>query len=204
MKKLLCVLSALAVFIVSGCSGAPSEAPLFDKFTADCTEYPVKITWEEDAATYDADASSVISTYYIAAPDKWYCSLAVDGESADMLYENGVVYSLMHEEKTVFAATADEETSALVGYIPAEPQKWALTEKGEAQYEGKTYIYETASLDDKYVLTLFADPETKDIVYACKGSGGSMAKLAEITNSFDLRIFDIPEDYEIVNIPSVG
>lgn len=203
MKKLLCVLSALAVFIVSGCSGAPSEAPLFDKFTADCAEYPVKITWEEDAVVYDADASSVISTYYIAAPDKWYCSLAVDGESADMLYENGVVYSLMHEEKTVFAAPADEETSVLVGYIPAEPQKWALTEKGEAQYESKTYIYETASLDDKYVLTLFADPETKDIVYACKGSGGSMAKLAEITNSFDLRIFDIPEDYEIVNIPSV-
>lgn len=202
MKKFLSLLSAFAVLIVSGCSAKQSEAPLFEKYVSDGTSYPVKIVWEEQSADLsdNGEPQTAVSTYYIASADKWYVSRDFGEETVETLYDGGVVYNIFHDEKAVFASPLSEENAA-VGYIPAEPEKWVLTEKGEAQYEGKTYLYETASLDNKYVLTLFADLETEDIVYASDGESGSMARLMEITHSFDLRIFDIPEGYEVVNMP---
>ncbi len=176
---------------MSGCEAEPSEAPLFEKYVADSTNYPVKAVFENDAA----------DTYYIASTDKWYVSRTAEGETAETLHHNGAVYDFMHEEKTAFVSPEAEENSALIGYIPANPEKWVLTEKGEAQYEGKTYLYETATMNNDYFLTLYADPETKKIEYVSNGQGNNMTKLTEITHSFDLRIFEIPEDYDIVNMP---
>lgn len=207
MKKVLCVLSALAVFIVSGCSAKPSEAPLFEKYVAEGTKYPVKIVWhEKNNDSIGNEAVDVTSTYYIASPDKFYISYDFNGEVYDSLYDDGVFYNLMHEEKTAFASMLSEEDKAAagensIGYIPTYPEKWVLTEKGEAQYEGKAYLYETATLDEAYFLTVYADPETKNIEYVSYGQGGDMCKLAELTHSFDLRIFEIPEGYEVVKMP---
>ena len=199
MRKLLCFLSAVAVMIVSGCSAKPSESPLFDKYTAEGTEYPVKIVWQE---------SDRLSSYYIASPDKFYVSFELGEEKLDALYDNGVLYNLSHEDKAAFASElseADKATGeAYVGYIPAEPAKWALTEKGEAMYEGNTYLYETAVLNNEYFLTIYANPQTSDIKYISPDKGENMLEFAELTHSFDLRIFEIPDDYEIVNIPAMN
>lgn len=200
MKKLLCVLSAFAVLIISGCSGAPSEAPLFDKYTAEGTDYPVKIVWQEGEA---------LSSYYIASPDKFYISYDFGEEKLEALYENGTLYNMAHEEKAAFASELSAEDKAAagggsIGYIPTYPEKWALTEKGEAQYEGNTYLYETATRNNEYFLTIYADPATSEIKYISPDKGENMAEFVELTHSFDLRIFEIPDDYEIVNIPSVG
>lgn len=208
MKKLLCILSALAVLIVSGCSAKPSEAPIFEKYVAEGTNYPVKIVWHTvQDGIGESETIDTSSTYYIASPDKFYMSEDFEGSVYDSLYNDGVFYNMIHEEKTAFSsALSDEEREVceeIIGYIPSNPEKWVLTEKGEAQYEGKTYLYETASLDDMYFLTVYADPETNNIEYVSSGQGGAMHRLTELTHSFDLRIFDIPEDYEIVRIPGV-
>lgn len=206
MKKILCALSALAVLIVSGCSSAPSEAPLFEKFTADGTKYPVKIVWQEMYSAYEgSEAEMVTSTYCIASPDKWYISYDFGDETVDALCSDGVMYNFEHEEKTAFSVAVPQENAGgiSIGYIPTEPEKWILTEKGEAQFDGKTYLYETATLNNEYFLTIYADPETQNVKYISNGQGEEMAELVEMTHSFDLRIFDIPEDYEIVNIPDM-
>ncbi len=208
MKKILCILSAVAVLMVSGCSSEPSEAPLFEKYVAEGTKYPVKIVWnEKNDGLIENETISVTSTYYIASPDKFYISYDFGEEAFDSLYSNGVLYNIMHEEKTAFTSAFSEDDEAAagdisIGYIPTEPEKWVLTEKGEAQYEGKTYLYETASLDNKHFLTLYADPDTDNIRYVSYGQGGEMAEFVEISHSFDLRIFEIPEGYEIVNMPA--
>lgn len=205
MKKILCVLSAFAVLIMSGCSSKPSEAPIFEKYVAEGTKYPVKIVWHEKIMWYDEGEDEItdsVSTYYIASPDKFYISYDLGGETLDSFYKDVVMYNFSHDEKTAFASSSDYDGIS-IGYIPAEPEKWVLTEKGEAQYEGKTYLYETATFDETYFLTVYADPETNNIEYVSYGQGGDMCKLAELTHSFDLRIFDIPEDYEIVSMPGL-
>lgn len=207
MKKILCILSVVAVLIVSGCSSKPSEAPLFEKYVAEGINYPVKVVWNEKSDSLsENEVIDVTSTYYIASPDKFYISYDLGEESVESLYDNGVLYNIMHEEKTVFASALSEEDKAAagnasIGYLPTSPEKWVLTEKGEAQYDGKNYLYETATLDDTYFLTVYADPETKNIEYVSSGQGGEMCRLAELTHSFDLRIFELPEDYEVVKIP---
>lgn len=198
MKKLLCILSALAVFIVSGCTAAPSEAPIFEKYVIEGTTYPVKIVWEETSDTAEGESAANVSAYYIASPDMFYISYY--SGTIESLYKDGVMYNFSHDEKTAFASPSSPDRIS-IGYIPTEPEKWVLTEKGEAQYDGNNYLYETAVLDDTYFLTVYADPETKDIKYVSYGQGGAMVEFIEMTHSFDLRIFEIPEDYEVVNIP---
>lgn len=199
MKKFLCSLSAFAVFILSGCASQQSESPLFDKYTADGTDYPVKIVWQE---------GDVLSSYYIASPDKFYISYDFGNEKLEAVFDSGTLYNISHEEKAAFASELSAEDKSAVGegsigYIPAYPEKWVLLEKGEAQYEGNTYLYETAALNNEYFLTIYADPSTSDIKYISADKGENMAEFVELTHSFDLRIFDIPEGYEIVKIPDM-
>ena len=207
MKKLLCLLSAFAVLIISGCSSKPSEAPLFEKYVAEGTNYPVKMVWHEKIMWYDKSDSlsedeitDSVSTYYIASPDTFCISYALDEGTIDALYKDGVMYNISHDEKTAFASPSPSDRIS-IGYIPAEPEKWTLIEKGEAQYDGKTLLYETAALEDTYFLTVYADPATRDIKYVSYGQGGPMVEFVEMTHSFDLRVFDIPEDYDIVRMP---
>lgn len=201
MRRILFVLSAFAVLIISGCASKPSEAPLFEKYVAEGTKYPVKIVWHEVKNTGENEITEAVSTYCIASPDMFYISYDFGDETVDALYKDSVMYNFLHEEKTAFSSSVPDYAGGVsIGYIPTEPEKWVLTEKGEAQYEGKTYLYETAAFSDDF-LTIYADPDTSDIRYVSYGQGGEMAEFVEMTHSFDLRIFEIPEDYDIVNIP---
>ncbi len=210
MKKLLCLLSAFAVFIISGCTSKPSEAPLFEKYVAEGTKYPVKIVWEGLYYSYDSiEPIECVTTSYILSPDKFYYSQDFGDETSDFLYDGNVMYSIDHTEKAAFASPlnpgdAEEMGEIYIAYIPTHPENWALTEKGEAQYEGNTYLYETAVCkngENEYFLTLYADPESNEIKYVSDHNTEELTRFVEMTHSFDLRIFEIPDDYEIVNMP---
>lgn len=201
MKKILCILSAMSVFIISGCASKPSEAPLFEKYAEDSTAFPVKLTFESSV-----DGKTIISHYHFASEDKIYWTYEENQQTENVLYDGGMMYYIMPEENAAFVSSPADDSSENqnIGFVPVYPEKWMLTEKGEAQYEGRTYLYEIATTDNKYFLTIYANPETMNIEYVSDSTSDNMWKLTELTHSFDLRIFEIPENFEIVNIPDMN
>lgn len=189
------------------------KAPIYTAFAEEYSTMPMYTAYSLETT---GDDIAIKSEMKLIIKDEHNIALKVktdepDAELTDMdiILKDGTYYMLFPSQKSgMYRKMEDkelEETASELkeeGLTPTFDAESAVCESGSTEYNGKTYLYETIDTGDSDVLTIYADPDTKEIKYLLKDD--VVMELIAAGHDVDDKEFEIPEDYELIDLAELA
>ena len=136
----------------------------------------------------------VVKTSYKG--DATYSESEFDGQKSCVLLKDDFQYIIDHNAKTVMKISALEATVQDVFADEAANYETA-TSSGTTEYNGKSYDYEEFTVEGETVQYLFDGADLKIIKANVMGTE-SVVEIISLEKGADAKLFEIPEDYQMI------
>ena len=185
--------------------GLKDKSPLYYEFGKITSTVPVTMTM-----TLLNEGGSIMGTMKMTMASLGRIAMATEasGESARIILENGTNYIISDNEKYVMYYTLpedekkamEEEMLSSMQFYSAFDFDNAEFSSGTEEFMGETLKYETVN-DGTTDATLYFVPETGRVKYIV--SEGQTARIDDYYTGADESLFEIPEDYEMIDFESL-
>jgi len=213
MKKSMCLVLCLAVLLpfFAGCGTKASDGDGFGVIHVKQTSEPIEPGNTLTAGLFKRLDSGVYHMHMViknddGEPTEIHCYakdgnavLAMDmmGSSVRMIYKNGEAYMLMDGLKMGYVMEYDLDEDAP---FLANTSNLTYVGAGSGEFEGKTYKYDEYTNEKGSRLLYYVDDgELKGIRQIDQDGTVSDTEMLAFNKEIPDYIFDIPEDYEIVD-----
>ena len=189
------------------------KAPIYTAFAEEYSTMPMYTTYSLETTVGDVTSKSEMK---LIIKDEKNIAMKVktDDPNAeltdmDIILTDGTYYMLFPSQKSgMYQKMEGEELEETIselkeeGLTPTFDAESAVCESGSTEYNGKTYLYETIDTGDSDALTIYADPDTKEIKYLLKDD--VVMELIAAGHDVDDSEFAIPEDYELIDLAELA
>ncbi len=184
--------------------GLKDKSPLYYEFGKITSTVPVTMTM----TLLNEDGSETgVMKMTMASLGRISMLTEASGESARIILENGTNYIISDNEKYVMYYTLpedekkamEEEMLSSMQFYSAFDFDNAEFSSGTEEFMGETLKYETVN-DGTTDATLYFVPETGRVKYIV--SEGQTARIDDYYTGADESLFEIPEDYEMIDFES--
>lgn len=189
------------------------KAPIYTAFAEEFSSVPMYTTYVVETTEGDVTSKSEMK---LIIKDEKNVAMKVKTDAADsvltdmdIILKDGTYYMLFPSQKSgmyqkMEGEELEETYSELMeeGMTPSFDAESAVCESGTTEYNGKTYLYESIDIGDSEPFVVYADPDTKEIKYI--KSENVMMELVDYGHDVDDSEFDIPEDYELVDLAELA
>ena len=185
--------------------GLKDKSPLYYEFGKITSTVPVTMTM----TLLNEDGSETgVMKMTMASLGRISMLTEASGESARIILENGTNYIISDNEKYVMyytlpedeKKTMEEEMLSSMQFYSAFDFDNAEFSSGTEEFMGETLKYETVN-DGTTDATLYFVPETGRVKYIV--SEGQTARIDDYYTGADESLFEIPEDYQIMDLESL-
>lgn len=228
MKKLLAIILALALCASFAACGKKTEAPAaggepqpeqsapvaaayttgdytkaFAKEMGNLAKGPFRMAMKT-TVDYEGTASDVDMTMYVDGENKMAVDMTLDGQAMRIVYKDGDGYILFDSEKMAMKAGAVDVDDALESVTDVtDDADDAVFTGGTEDIDGKSYVWEEIEDSDT---KMYFDESTGALKYIKSVSDGqeSTTEITAYDNNVDASVFEIPSDYEIVDLSELS
>ena len=129
--------------------------------------------------------------------DMIYSESNADGMTRNMIMRDGYQYIIDHNAKSCIKMQIMDTSMQNMFADEAENYNTA-TATGKTEYNGKTYDYEEFIIEGETVQYLFEGDDLKIIKANVMGTE-SVVEILSLTKGADAKLFEIPEDYQMIS-----
>lgn len=129
--------------------------------------------------------------------DMVYSETETDGVKSNMVMRDGYQYIIDHNTKSCIKMQIMDESLQNIFADEAENYNTAVA-TGTTEYNGKTYDYEEFTVEGETVQYLFEGNDLKIIKANVMGTE-SIVEILSLTKGADAKLFEIPEDYQMIS-----
>lgn len=189
-------------------AGAYTTGDYTKAFAADMAELakgPFRMVMKT-AVEYEGTASDVDMTVYVDGENKMAMDMMLDGQSMRIVYKDGDGYILFDSEKTAMktgAVDADDALDSVTDVTDDAQDADAVYHGGTEDIDGKSYVWEEIEGSDT---KMYFEQGTGALRYIKSVSDGqeSTTEITAYDNNVDAAVFEIPADYEIVDLSELS
>ena len=127
--------------------------------------------------------------------------------SADIIFRDGVMYTVSHEEKAVMKMEMDKDEAAedvfgSIGVIPEDYRDLDDYTAGSEEINGKTYDYEDFESEFEDVASIRYYFEGDDLKYIkeFREDNPAMMEILEVSGEAPSEIFELPAGYAVIDL----
>ncbi len=178
------------------------NVPIYADYLLECEKFPVTLEAEiyeggEFVLTMRGSYTSLdnVASYMSDGTDEIWAIMKDSAYYLVSASEKIALYMPIGEETEM--ELLDEMTASMTPDFDIENAKYKT---GKKKYNGKNYLYEKIT-DKEMVIEIYADTKTKEIRYMVIGT--SVLKMNELSHKEDKSLFEIPKDYEILDMTEV-
>lgn len=179
------------------------EAPVYANYLRESMKFPISNTFEYDMEV-DGETQHVVLTSAIASATKLAVNTKTGDESMNIILNGSDYYIVVPSEKSAMYMTIpndgveDMADSLEESMMPKFDASKATFEKGEGEVNGETLPYEKVTTEDGEVFLFYYEEGSLDIKYLC--GDDIVMKMVEFTHDVDDSLFEVPADYELIDL----
>lgn len=179
------------------------ESPVYANYLRESLKFPVSNTFEYDMEV-DGETQHVVLTSAIASATKIAVNTKTGDESMNIILNGSNYYIVVPSEKSAMYMTVPNDSiedmadSLEESMMPKFDASKATFEKGEGEVNGETLPYEKVTTEDGEVFLFYYEEGSLDIKYLC--GDDIVMKMVEFTHDVDDSIFEVPADYELIDL----
>lgn len=179
------------------------ESPVYANYLRESLKFPVSNTFEYDMES-DGETQHVVLTCAIASGTKIAVNTKTGDETMNIILNGSNYYIVVPSEKSAMYMTVPDDgvedmaDSLEESMMPKFDASKATFEKGEGEVNGETLPYEKVTTEDGEVFLFYYEEGSLDIKYL--SSDDIMMKMVEFTHDVDDSMFEVPADYELIDL----
>lgn len=186
-----------------------SGAPIYANYLMESSLLPTAMGFAYEADLYGTGTNSKVTMeVYMSAMDKMAIKTVTDGVASDIIIKDMTMYMLSDAEKTALYMAMDDATMAQMSESmtasvkPSFDAAAATYESGTEVFNGTEYLYEKITTVEAGDIVVYADMNTKEIKYLV--STGMTMELTLLTHDVNDSVYEIPADYTLVDMTTIG
>ena len=129
--------------------------------------------------------------------DMIYSESEYAGQKSIMVMKDGYQYIIDHSSKTVMKMQVVDNSAVMDMFADEAANYETAVASGETEYNGKTYDYEEFTVEGETVQYLFDGNDLKIMKANVMGTE-SVVEIISLEKGADEKLFEIPEDYQMI------
>ena len=129
--------------------------------------------------------------------DMIYSESEYAGQKSIMVMKDGYQYIIDHSSKTVMKMQVVDNGAVMDMFADEAANYETAAASGETEYNGKTYDYEEFAVEGETVQYLFDGNDLKIMKANVMGTE-SVVEIISLEKGADAKLFEIPEDYQMI------
>ena len=130
--------------------------------------------------------------------DMIYSESEYAGQKSIMVMKDGYQYIIDHSSKTVMKMQVVDNGAVMDMFSDEAANYETAVASGETEYNGKTYDYEEFTVEGETVQYLFDGNDLKIMKANVMGTE-SIVEIISLEKGADAKLFEIPEDYQMIS-----
>ena len=151
--------------------------------------------------TYEMEMEGEMATVTVSTSgDKTYTETTFGGQKSAVLFDGDTMYTIDHSSKMVVQMKAVTDPTTVASSIISEDEIDLETmQNGTREVDGRTYDTEELTIDGAKAVYCFEGDELRFMLSEMDGVEVTM-EIVEVSDKVDPDLFEIPEDYTVMEM----